>query len=360
MKAILYKSVILLFFIPALAIANGGWKGKYTKEKKINKEFSVNANALLKVKNSYGNLYVTSWNENRVVIEVHIQTNGNNEEKVQRKLDEIDVQFNASNSVVDARTIFNRNKSRSWWGSRNNNVNMKINYTIKVPVSNSVNLNNDYGHINLDKIEGRAELRCDYGKMVIGELLGDDNYLAFDYTRKSTLDYIKSGKINADYSGFEIGKAGDLEINADYTNSKIRSVNNITYSADYGNLTIDKANNIQGNGDYITTKIGVVNGNVDITADYGTVKIEELTSNAGNVQIRSDYTSIKIGYQTSYSFNFEVTLGYAGFKGGEGFEYDIKRIKSRDKYYKGYNGSKNSGKNISIKADYGSVTFYQK
>lgn len=362
MKTILYKSILILFFIPALTIAShGGWKGKYTKEKKINKEFNVDADALLKIKNSYGNLYVTSWNENRVVIEVHIQTNGNNEEKVQKKLDEIDVVFNASRSIVDAKTTFNGNKSRSWWGgSRNNNVNMKINYTVKVPASNSVNFNNDYGHINLDKIEGRAEIYCDYGKIIIGELLGDNNFLSFDYTSKSTIEYIKNGKISADYSGYEIEKSGNLTINADYTNSKIRDAKNIQYSADYGNLTIDKANNIQGNGDYLTTKLGKISGNVDINADYSSIKIEELTQNAGNVEIRSDYTGIKIGFHPDYNFNFEIKLEYAGLKGTDGFQYDIKRVQSGNKYYKGYYGSKNSSKNVSITSGYGGVTFIRK
>jgi len=357
-KSILYKAFILLFLVPALGIANKGWKGKYTKEKKINKEFSVNADALLKVKNSYGNLSVTSWNENRIVIEVHIQTNGNNEEKVQKKLDDIDVLFDASRSLVEAKTRFNKNK-RSWWGSRNNNVNIKVNYTIKIPASNSVNLNNDYGKISLDKIQGRAELYCDYGVMTIGELLGDDNYLSFDYTRKSTIDYIKNGKINADYSSFEVRKAGNLDLNTDYTSSKIKEVNNLDYTADYGNLTIDKANNISGNGDYITTKIGTVNGDLTIDADYGTIKIDELTANAGNVKITSDYTSVKIGYNAGYNFNFEFFLGYAGLRGGEDFQYNIKRVKSRNKYYKGYYGNENNTNTVYIKADYGSITFYQ-
>ncbi len=358
MKTILYKAAIVLFFIPALAIANNGWKGKYTKERKINKEFSVNADALLKINNSYGNLNVTSWNENRIVIEVHIKTNGNNEDKVQRKLDDIDVIFNATSANVSAKTTFNNDKSRSWWNrSKSKGVSMKINYTIKVPISNRVNLNNDYGAINLDKIEGRAEIRCDYGKIIIGELLADDNFLSFDYTSKSSIEYMKSGKISADYSSFEISKAGNLFINADYTTSKIIEAKNVEYSADYGNLTIDKVSNIKGNGDYITTRLGKISGNVDINADYGSIKIEELTPEAGNVNIRSDYTGIKLGYHSDYSFNFELKLEYAGLRGGDGFEYTIKRIQSNDKYYKGFYESQNSGNTISISTDYGSVTF---
>ena len=359
MKTTLYKVAIILFLIPAISLGNQGWKGKYTKEKKINKEYNVSASALLKVKNSFGNLYITSWNQNKVVIEVHIQTNGDNEERVQNRLNEINVDFEASNSMVYARTTFGDNKSKSWWGGKKNrNVNMKINYTIKLPASNSVDLSNDYGQINLDRLEGVAKISCDYGKITLGELLAENNSLSFDYTSKSSIEYMKSGKINADYSSFELERAGNLVVNADYSNSKINDAKALDYNADYGSLVIDNVGNIKGNGDYITTKIGHVNGNVSINADYGAIRIAHLDENAGNVDIKSDYTGIKIGYAAGYNFNFEVKMGYAGFKGGEDFEYNIKRVKSGEKYYKGYRGSSN-GKNVNITADYGSVTFYK-
>ncbi len=72
---------------------------------------------------------------------------------------------------------------------------MEINYTIKVPVTNSVNLENDYGAISLDKLEGQAKISCDYGQLRIGELWAENNSLNFDYTNKSTIAFMKSGKI---------------------------------------------------------------------------------------------------------------------------------------------------------------------
>ncbi len=361
MKTILFKyTTLLLFAIPMVLVAHEGKpKGKYTKEKTIKKEFSVNSNALLKVKNSYGNLNITSWNENRILIEVHIKTNGNNEEKVQRKLDDINVDFEASSSVVSARTIFNSNKS-SWginWGS--NNVNMQVNYTIKLPVKNSVHLNNDYGSIILDRIDGHAKINCDYGRLEIGELHGRNNELNFDYTSKSVIEYMNSGSIKADYSGFTIGKTNDITLDADYTNSTIKKMKNLKYDCDYGKLEVLEASDITGNGDYINVSLGTIHGDVEINADYGSVKIGEMAADGGNVNVESDYTGIKIGYDPQYHFNFELDLEYGGFKGRENLEINVSKEKSTSKYYKGFYGSQSSGNNISIKSDYGSVTFYK-
>lgn len=363
MRTLLFKYTLLLLMVsPGIILANIDKPGgKYTKEKTIKKEFNVNFDALLKVNNNYGNLTITSWNENRVVIEVHIKTNGNNEEKVQKKLDEISVNFEASRSVVYAKTTYGE-KSSSWgwnWG-RNNNVNMQINYTIKVPIKNNVNLDNDYGNITLDRIDGHAKINCDYGRLEIGELRGRNNQLNFDYTSKSTFGYINSGEIKADYSGFTIEKAGDLIVNADYTSATIEKMENLDYSSDYGNLEIGEGNNITGNGDYITVKLGTIHGNVDIRSDYGSIRINELAADAGNVSIRSDYTGIKIGYNSEYHFDFNITTDYAGVSGKEDFEINISTEKSSSKHYEGYYGSKNSGNMVMLTSDYGGISFTKK
>ncbi len=362
MKIILYKYTAVLFLmLPTFLLANNGTpKGRYTKEKTIKKEYDVNSDALLKVRNSYGNLNITSWNENRVLIEVHIKTNGNNEEKVQRRLDEITVDFEANSDLVSARTIYNKNKNDWGWNwGKNKNVNIQINYTIKIPIKNSVHLSNDYGNIYLDRVDGHAKISCDYGRLEIGELHGRNNQLSFDYTSRSTIEYIKSGKISADYSGFTVEKAGDLIINADYTNSTIEQMGNLQYSSDYGNLEVGEANNVQGNGDYINVKLGTIHGNVDISADYGSLKIDEMAEDAGNIEIRTDYTGIKIGYDAQYYFDFEITAEYAGVSGKDEFEINISKEKSHEKYYKGYYGQANSGNRVSITSDYGSISFYK-
>ncbi|MBT8314051.1 MAG: hypothetical protein KJP26_06280 [Maribacter sp.] len=359
MKTLLFKYIaVLLLVAPLMISANDGkTKGKYTKEKTIKKEFDVNSDALLKISNSYGNLNLTSWNEDRILIEVHIKTSGNNEDKVQKKLDNITVDFEASSSMVSAKTIFNKNKSNWGWNWGNNNVNMQINYTIKMPVKNSVHLNNDYGNILLDRVDGHAKINCDYGRLEIGELRGRNNYLNFDYTSKSSIEYINSGEIKADYSGFTIEKAGDLKVNADYTNSTINQMENLQYSCDYGKIEVGEANNVEGNGDYINVKLGTIHGNVDVNADYGSLKITNMAEDAGNLRVSSDYTGIKIGYSPQYYFDFEIKTEYAGVSGKDDFEINISTEKSNNRYYKGYHGKPNSGNSVSIDSEYGGISF---
>ncbi|MEM9680753.1 MAG: hypothetical protein AAF901_10560, partial [Bacteroidota bacterium] len=184
---LLSKWVLTLLLVPSIALANVNEipvAAKHVKEKSIQKTFNVNSNATLKVKNSYGNIDVITWDENRIEFDIIIKVSGNNEDKVNEKLNDIDVEFSSSNDMVSAVTRFGKKRSNSWWNwSGKKKLKIEVNYVIKAPITNNVVLNNDYGAINLDKLEGKANLNCDYGKITTKELMADDNVINFDYSK---------------------------------------------------------------------------------------------------------------------------------------------------------------------------------
>ncbi|HET8838969.1 MAG TPA: hypothetical protein VFM82_08275 [Flavobacteriaceae bacterium] len=355
----LFKFAII-FFCPLFIHAATENGIKQTKEKTIKREFKVNPNATLHIDNSYGNLNIVTWNENRIEIVVHITTSGRDQEDVKRKLDAITVNFNASPNMVSAETIFNKNQSNSWWKNlfQNNSASMQIDYFVKMPITNQVDLNNDYGNINLDKLEGRANISCDYGKIITKGLMAENNSLNFDYSDNCYFEYIKSGEINADYSGFTVAKTNNLTVNADYTDARIEIAEDVSFECDYGSMKIQKANNITGNGDYLTMDFGEVYKNITIEADYGAISIDRLMETAGNVRINSDYTGIDIGLHPQYHFRFNVDLEYASLDAPEEFEFSHRINDSGDKHYKGFYGDNSSSNSVSIESDYGSVEFY--
>jgi len=352
-----FKLLVLLFLIP-LFISATEKRGKYTKTKVINKEFNVNNNATLKVENKYGNLEIVTWNENKIVIKVSVTTTGNVEEKVQKKLDQINVEFNNSPSNVSAKTIIERSSS-SWriWG-KNNNVSMEINYLIKMPITNNVNLNNDYGAINLDKLEGTSKINCDYGSINIGELHNSTNYINIDYTNNSYIDFMKDGEINADYSTLNVDRSGSTKLNADYSHISFGKVSNLDFNCDYGSLKIEDSGNITGVSDYMHIATGKLRGSGDFNIEYGSLKIKEIENQFKSLKVVSSYTHLKFGIAPTTSFNISAYLSYSGLKYGNAkFIFSKQKTNFSQKEYEGFYNTHNSGNTISIKSDYGSVTF---
>jgi len=332
--------------------------GKHTKQKKIKKEFKVSADSNLKINNSYGNVDITTWDENRVIIEVIIKTNGNDEDKVEKRLEEINVAFDQKSDGVSAKTRFSK-EDKSWWKEvfgGFDNVNMEVNYIVKAPVGNHLDINNDYGGIYIDKTTGNARISCDYGKMDIGELRGRSNYLNFDYTRNSHIGFVTNAEINADYSDYEIEEADQLNISADYSNSRLGKVSKVDFNCDYGSVEIDKVKVLIGNGDYLTTKINRIFTSADINLDYGSLSIEKVIKGAKNISIDTDYAGVKLGFDNEMSFNFDIRTSYGSISGLDDLNVQKRSRENNGNKASGSYGSGGGGQ-INISTNYGSVKF---
>ncbi len=337
---------------------DGAEIGSDNLTKKIHKEIQVSKDALIEIDNSYGDLNITSWDQDKVVIDVLITVKGENSKKTQKELNNIDVSFLLSPEKVMAETKIDMGWSFGWfyfgYGSFNSEK-YRIDYNIKLPKTSSVNLTNDYGTIRLNSLEGKANISCDYGQLIIGELMADNNILEFHNTSNSSIEYIKGGTIKADFSGFTLEKAEDIYLIADYTSSNIVEVTNLNYNCDYGNITIDNVTNLEGEGDYITHRIGNVSGSLEIDADYGSIKIDRIKSSAKNVCIEADYTDIIIGYENDYSFNFNINLQYGSFNADDELTIRKTDVQNSSKKYLGFHGTENSGNTVNINSDYGGV-----
>jgi len=358
MKRQLHKTILFLACISLTIQAYASDGNKHEKTKTIKKEYTVNSNALLKIDNKYGNVDVISWNGNTVEIEVKITVSGNNEDKVIKRLSMIDVEFTASSSHVSAETIIQK-KSSSWSWGKNSNVNYQIDYKVKVPVTNNLELENDYGNITLNEIKGDCSIDCDYGSIIIGDLHSNNNDINIDYTNNSTIGLINGGEINADYSKLTIEEAGKINLNADYTTTVFEDVKTLNYNCDYGSLKIENAESVEGNGDYLSLKMGIISKKAVIEADYGSVKIDKLLDGFDLIDIDGSYTGVKIGVPKEKGFNFDIKLSYGGFKyDNELVNFTSQIVKTSSKSYQGSYGKSNSNSTIKVDSGYGSVTFY--
>lgn len=366
MKTIIYKLLLLFALSPALAFCSNGtekeFSGRHTKEKKVSKKFNVSPKALLSIDNSYGNVDISTWDQNVVSIEVFIKTNGNDEEKVKQKLDDIRIEFNQTANGVSAETHFSREDKSFWSGlfGSDSQVNMEINYVIKAPVTNNVDISNDYGSIFIDKLRGNAEISCDYGRIDIGELHGANNVIGFDYSRNSHFGFINKAVINADYSDFTVDEANIIELQADYAKSHFKKVEALSFSCDYGSLTVDKLKKIVGNGDYLSTHIGQLFQSADLNLDYGNLEIDKVIEGAGDIEISTDYAGIKIGYAKSHPFRFTVNTSYGNVNGLDNLQVTRKNQSNTEKSFSGYNLKESASGNIRINSNYAGITFNQK
>lgn len=349
MKTIMHKLTLLLLMLPCLALAGNGVKGgKYTKEKRIAKAYIVNADCGLQVNNQFGNIYVTTWDENKTQIEVYIKVSGNNEERVIKRIESINIDLNATVALVKASTSIGNM-------SGGNNLSMEINYTIKIPKRGGINLTNQYGGINTGKIYGKANINCQYGDVSISEFNADNNTMNMQYCGSVKVNYMKSGEITVQYSTLNIIKTESLKLKGQYTGMKINEVNNLNYRTEYGDLNVNIANNVTGSAEYSDLLFGLISGNFTTSTSYGDLKVAGLARDSKNVTINASYSDVMLNYNENVAFDFEFSTEYADLKGISGLKFTEKREGDFGARYKGYNKAQGTN-HIYIKSEFGDIT----
>lgn len=353
-----YRLALLLLVIPLITFANTDVLiAKTSKERNIKKSYNVSADATLKVTNSFGNLNIITWDQNRIEFDITIKITGNDEEKVEERLNSIDIDFSASNDLVSAVTKIEKNKKNWWnWGKKMN-LQMEIDYVIKMPMTNNVNLSNDFGSITLDKLKGSSKIRCNHGQITTKELMSNSNVINFNHTKDSYFEYIKEGQISANHSGFTIAKAEKININANHTRSIVEYAKNVEYGCNHGSLKVDNINNLQGKGNHLTLRIGNVFKNLDLKGSHGSLKIERIAPKANNIDIDVRFTSMTIGYDAAFNFNFDLDFAHGSLRDSDGFNFTNKETDHTSKKYEGYYGAKDSGNMVKINSQHGSVSF---
>jgi hypothetical protein len=326
-----------------------------SKQKNINKTYIVNSNAGIDIDNKYGNITVSTWDEDKINLDITIKVSGGNEEWVNQKLNSIDVNITALKSLVSAITTIGNSSLKS----RGSSNSFEINYVIKIPKNGSVKLDNKYGNITTINLESTTDIVCKYGKVIIGKLNGNSNRIELGYSQNSTIDYIKTGNIEARYSGLKINESGNLNLDANYTDVSLQEGQNIKYQGSYGNFKFQKINSLVGTGNYLTVSIAEISKDLSIDATYSKINVESLNDKPKNVNINTGYTNVSLGYNTNYAFDFDINTKYGSIKNDGSLDISVNEVKNSSKKISGFNKKKGQSK-IVVNSNYGNVILIKK
>ena len=343
---------ILFFFIGTSVVLATNHNGKFTKQKTQQKTVIVNSDATLSVKNKYGNVMITTWDEDKISIDVVVTVSADSEKWVDQKLASITFDFNGSKSFYAAETLINSNDSYG------RNTSMEINYTIKIPKNGSVKLDNKYGNIIVRDLTGSSDITCKYGKITLGKLANLANTIKIDYCPNSTIESVNKADIQAKYSELSIQNYDYLNFNSSYTDVNLPNGKNLIYQSNYGKIILGKANNVDGKGNYLTIKINEILKNLNLTTNYSNLIVKDISENATTISIQAGYTTISVNHSPSYFYDFSISTKYSNFKSNNDLTFSNKNQTQNSNSYKGF--YKKSGVNqLSISSNYGNIVLSQ-
>lgn len=349
---ILYNFLTLIIALPLFSYGSiDKEKFPHSKEKTIAKTYIVNADATAQISNSYGAISVQLWDENKISITAKITVSGKKESTVIEKIEEINVDFlDTTTSLISAKTIF---PSNNWsWNGSNSNVNYEVNYTVLIPKRGNVVLNNNYGNIFINKLNGTAAIKCNYGDVIAGDLMSNSNSFTLNYSDNSKIGYVNKLVFSANYSELTIGKGENISTSGNYNKYSFTNIDRVNSTGNYNDYNFKNIGNFNCSGNYIDMNFT----NVEIaTLSINYAQLNFNTSNNfKNTTITANYSSIKINVPTELSFDFDIRCMYGNLKTDLDLDYSLKSTKNNSNQYKGNRNTSGKSK-FTVITNYGSV-----
>lgn len=333
---------LTIFLSPVLMGANGV---KETFTKRITEEFSINANGKTSINNKYGHVILNHWDKNSVKIIVQIEVKATNKNEANNLFDGIKIDFSNSESDVSAITVlqFNKDGANNYFNSlgdllssmisNKSNNEFRINYEVWMPYENNVNISLKYGNLTAQTIGGNANIDVKYGNFTLSEVKGNTTILL-------------------GYGNGTLEKTKNLRADIKYSNLKATEVSKADLLTKYSNVNILKAAVLKINSGYDTYKIGGIES-MEIEAKYGGYSLT-LGQNVEKVKLFGSYTGFNLKMPNDNAFEFYTIGKYTSFKFPGAVHFNLKRVESSMKEYKGYYKS-SRGFYLEAELNYGSL-----
>ncbi|MEO7213701.1 hypothetical protein [Mucilaginibacter sp.] len=296
------------------------------KVKNYSKSYSVDANDMLQISNSFGKITVNTWNKNEFKVDVQMKFGSDDADAVNDMINGSSISDSKVGSTVSFKTNLYHNDSNR----RNKNQSIEINYTVYMPAGNPIDINNRFGAVILPELSGKSFIKVSYGALTAGSLSNAQNEVDVRFGDANIANF-NSGKIEVSYGKLKTG-----------------TVNNIDAEIKFASISIDR-----------------LKGSADVNVRYGDgFRIGTIDKTVKNINVDAQFTKINFDFKQLENFNFDVTTKFGNFN------YDDDRVKvtskspsdedrgwSSTKSYKGYVGSTNSANKIVINASYTNVGF---
>jgi len=301
MKLFNINLLYFLFLFPIITFANNEKKGKHKEEKRIHKEFKFVEGMLLNINNSYGNIDITAWNGNKIIIDVLVIVNSKSEAESKQLINKIDIgyQVNYKDGIIAIITKKETYKHHEY---------REVHYQVKVPKNCHLNIYNNYGDISIDESEASISLKTYYGNIKAGRLMGISK-LETSFSQRNTFEYIKNGTIKGQFCDYNIKKAGILDIvEMTSSNGVLGNIKSLKYKCTYGSLYIENiTKKLKGEGEYLTINIEncLTTEPLNIDAYYGYVDIKNWNNSIAKFDINN--AKLALGYNPTIPFSVNLS-----------------------------------------------------
>ncbi|MGD1846263.1 MAG: hypothetical protein ACFB10_12830 [Salibacteraceae bacterium] len=306
MKCLKVNSLLLVLGL--FLLANNGYSGNRKKvktdfAKTFEKSVAINPNAKVELSNQFGKIHITSGSTNQVELKVEITVEASDETKAQKKLDQITIQWEASEELVKART--------SIGGRGNQNVEkLEINYTVALPKTAELKVENKFGSVYLNEMVGKTVIDLSYGSLQAGELRSSESSIELAFG-KADIELFNGKKLDIEYAeGVSITRANNLKVDSRFSKLTIEELNDLNIDSQYDQVKLGTCRSVKADNQFSHLKIQYLGSELLADHRYGSLKVLMINKEFTAIKVDSDFSNVDLSFASGSGMTMDIDIAF--------------------------------------------------
>ncbi|MEL6922638.1 MAG: hypothetical protein AAFO94_01235 [Bacteroidota bacterium] len=293
----------------------------------VKKEYQMNADGLVSLKNEHGKVQVLTWDRDRVKVDVKITIYAASKSAADEVFSRVSINFDNSRENVAATT--NVSKRDSWWDWMWNDVKDKytIDYKVYVPRSADLELNNSHGDVFVSELSGSAELNVAHGDLTLDGVKEDLN-LTFSYGTgvvhkskdarvkvnfaKLRFKQAKDLQLTSSYSKIYIEQAADILSESTYDTYEVGEVREFVNSGRCDDIAISYADKVEVVSEITDVKVEKVGRRADLELLHGAANIRSVAKGFSELVLIGDFVDFTVAMEDGATYKLAASANNAG------------------------------------------------
>ncbi len=296
----------LVIFVPSWSVAQ-----TYSEKREQGKSFKLKSGTVIQITNKYGNVNVMPWEKDSVRIEVSMSAQSKQAAKVVKILTSIDCEMMSTANSISARTVFYDNSATFWkdvvsYAGQviNTSNNLQINYTVYMPVTHDIKIDNKFGNVYMDSHIGKADITVSNGDVQARNFSGDLK-LKLEFGSANFQD-AGDAQLNINYSDLTARKINKLNLSSRSSTIDIEETGAIELVSSRDKLTVKSGHSLSGEASFSRIRINELEAMCTMNTKYGELRLNSIARDFRTIHVKSDYTDVFLGFNPSDSYSVDL------------------------------------------------------
>lgn len=340
-------------------------KNRHVLTKKMLLNFSAPKGTNIDLYNKYGTIIINTWQKDSVVVEVVVEAKGKHKSDAQRILERVEVTHQQFRDNITVETEFGNNENeviewvKSLWQSAKNLVldenNLQVNYTIYMPESANLLIENKFGDIVFGgDIYGDLDINLLHGNLK-AEYIEGKTFMSMSFSKVS-IDFIKNAEIDIKFGSLDLKEAEELKLRNISADTQIKRVQKLDINTRNARLNVADVDTLSGNSVFGKIDVGKVNHELSLDVQFGYLHIDSLPASLQLLELDAKSSDIEILIGQKSNYQLELVSQEKNLKLPSYLQHvDKKHLDNKNIALKALIGKQKTTKLIKINTDRGSL-----